>query len=503
MGFVEGSDRGQRMLFPESVDDYITGDNPVRFIEAFVESQDLIKLGFTHAIPEETGRPPYDPRDLCKLYIYGYLNKIRSSRQLEHATYRNIELLWLLRKLHPDFKTIADFRKDNADGLKKLCRQFTLLCKKMDLFGGELIAIDGSKFSASNHNSRTYTTEKLRQMFTSIDEKIAAYFALLAGEDEAEEKVIPSARAKELNDQIAKLEEHKRELERLEQMLLETGQSQISQTDPDSRMMRTGTQGVDASYNVQIAVDSKHKLIVDHDTTSDTNDQNQLSRMAIRAKETLGVQTLEVTADAGYYNKAEIKRCEDEQITCYVPEPEKSQNKLLGLYTDKDFRYDPTRDCYICPASQELTYRFQSTKGGKETRVYEGIVCKGCTLRSQCTRSQHGNRRVYRWVDEQVIETMHRRMLEQPEKVKKRKELVEHPFGTIKRSMNQGYFLMRGRAKVSAEVSLSVLAYNIKRVLNIIGLPKLVEAIKTLVGGAVRSVCHFFCSIDPRAEQIF
>jgi len=477
MSFIRGNDRQQSVLFPEVLDDYIRADNPVRFIDAYVDSLDMAELGFTHARASETGRPPYDPADLSRLYIYGYMNKIRSSRQLESATYRNVEILWLLGKLHPDFKTIADFRKDNGEALKKLCREFTLLCKKLDLFGRELVAIDGSKFSAVNHNSRAYTREKLQQMVEGIDEKIRAYFARLEGEDEREDKTATVTTPGELKDHIARLETHKADLKRLKEVLEDTEQSQICLTDPDSRLMRTAGGGRDVCYNVQIVVDEKHKLIVEHDVTNDTNDLNQLAGMAIKAQETLGVERLEVTADAGYYKETEIKHCEDQQISCYVLEPEKSHNQRIGLYTDKDFRYDPEHDCYVCPANHQLTYRSQGIKGRKETMVYEGVVCKTCALRSRCTRSRYNNRRIYRWIDERVIEQMRRRMVEHPEKVKKRKELAEHPFGTIKRSMNQGYFLTRGKAKVAVEVSLSVLAYNIRRVLNILGVAELINAL--------------------------
>ena len=484
MSFIEGFDRNQSVLFPLLVDEYVGEDNPVRFIDAYVDSLNLGELGFTHAQAKATGRPPYSPSDLLKLYVYGYLNKVRSSRQLEQLTHRNIEVMWLLRKLQPDFKTIADFRKENTQALKNVCREFTLLCKKLNLFGGELVAIDGSKFSAVNHNSRCYTKEKLQRLITEIDEKIEIYFTHLDSEDTTDEsKTITTNRS--LREHIAHLQIHKFELKQLQQTLNESGETQITLTDPDSRMMRTGHQGRDVCYNVQIAVDAKHKLIVAHDVTNDINDLHQLTPMAQAAKEVLTVEHLDVTADKGYYNETQIEQCEQENITCYIPEQEKSQNKALGLYTDRDFRYDATNDCYICPANEQLTKRSETIKGNKQVGIYESKKCKQCLLRSRCTRSQTNNRRIYRWVNEYVIEAMRKRMQRYPDKVRTRKELVEHPFATIKHWMNHGYFLLRGLKKVAAEISMSVLVYNMKRVLNILGVPTLIAAIQRLQKGTL------------------
>lgn len=317
MEHKRGKDRSQSVLFPEIVDEYVSAENPVRFIEAYVESLDLVGLGFQHARVAETGRPPYHPGDMLKLYIYGYLNRTRSSRELEKATHRNVEVMWLLRKLQPDFKTIADFRKDNTEALKRVCREFTLLCKKLNLFGGELVAIDGSKFSAVNHNSRSYTKAKLQGLLRQIDEKIERYFTRLESEDTTED----AARIGEkhsLREHIANLQEHKAELEELQNTLNESGETQITLTDPDSRMMRTGHQGKDVCYNVQIAVDAKHKLIVANDVTNELNDLHQLSMMAQAAKEILGVEHLDVTADKGYYNETQIDQCEQGNISCYI-----------------------------------------------------------------------------------------------------------------------------------------------------------------------------------------
>jgi len=476
MRYVEGYDRKQQLLLPESIEEYITTDNPVRFIEAYIDGLDMAKLGFRYAVTEATGRKPYDPADLLKLYLYGYLNKTRSSRQLEKATYRNLELIWLLRKLHPDHKTIADFRKDNTQALKKVCREFTLLCHNLKLFGGELIAIDGSKFSAVNHNSRSFTKKKLQALLKEIDDKIAAYLTGLDQQDQVETK-IPGVTAKGLQEKITQLKAHKTEVEKLQAELEASGETQISLTDPDSRLMQTAAFGTDVCYNVQIVTDAKHKLIVTHEVTHDHNDRNQLSHMATQAKEILGVETIEATADTGYFKKEEIKQCQDQNITCYVPLPENSSNQKRGLFTEQDFRYDATEDCYRCPAQQVLTYRGSADKDDLQVRVYEGVACKTCALRSRCTESKRNNRRIYRWVHEAVLEELRQRLAQNPDKVKKRGHMVEHPFGTLKHTMDFGYFLMRGFEKVSAEMSLSVLAYNLKRVLNILGVKELLRVL--------------------------
>lgn len=476
MRHIQGVDRNQSLMFPELVDDYIKADNPVRFIDAYVDSLDLAKLGFTHATTKDTGREPYNPGDLLKLYIYGYLNKTRSSRQLETATHRNIELFWLLRKLHPDFKTIADFRKDNTKAIKQVCREFTLLCKKLDLFGGELVAIDGSKFSAVNHNGRAYTQKKIALILQEIDEKIDAYLKGLDQQDQVETK-IHGLSAEQLQEKIANLKTHRAEVENIQAQLAASGQSQITLTDPDSRLMHSSSQGTDVSYNVQIATDAKHKLIAVHEVTNDCDDSQQLANIAIQAKEILGVESLDATGDKGYYNEEKIKECDNQNINCYVPKPERSQNKKRGLYTKQDFQYDAVNDCYICPAKQELTFRYETIHQNKMLRFYEGVVCRDCPLRSQCTGRQAGNRRLSRWIHEHVIEAMQQRMRQHPDKAALRKALVEHPFGTIKHWMNQGHFLLRGIEKVGAEMSLSVLAYNMKRVINILGVKELIQAV--------------------------
>ena len=475
MGYIEGEDRKQTVLFPEVLDDYISEENPVRFIDVFIEGLDLSEMGFGRAIPKETGRPPYDPGDLLRLYVYGYLNRTRSSRQLEREAGRNVELMWLMRKLRPDFKTIADFRKDNPKALKKVCREFTLWCKRLELFGGELVAIDGSKFGAVNSPKRNFTEKKLRRMIREIDDKIDQYLKDLDRQDKQEAGQRSLSR-EQLKEKIERYKERRAQYEQLKSDLEQSGESQVSLTDPESRSMRVG-QGVEISYNVQIVVDQKNKLLVEHEVTNEVIDLGQLSPMAKKAKETLGVETLEVVADGGYYNGEEVKACEQSGITAYVPKPNTSSNLKRGLFTKEDFIYEPDKDCYRCPAGKELSYRYQTLEQGRLMCSYEISGCKSCELRSKCSINKKGIRVIKRWLDEAILESMARRVAENPEKLELRKCLAEHPFGTIKRAMNQGYFLLRGLTKVGTEVSLTILTYNLKRVINILGVRKMVEAL--------------------------
>lgn len=474
--YISGSDRTQTVMFPPLVDDYVSKNNPVRFIEAYVENLDLSDMGFTHSVPKLTGRPSYAPSDLLKLYIYGYLKKVRSSRQLAQLTHLNVEVFWLLKKLNPDFRTIADFRKDNIAGLKKVCQEFTLLCKKLNLFGGELVAVDGSKFCAVNHNSKVFSAKEITNLIKQIDESIEEYFRNLEKQDTTEEPIEETS-PDELSAAISKLQNHRESLSRLQESLKESGETQIAKTDPDCKKMRTGHQGIDMCYNVQISVDSKHKLIVAHDVTNDTNDLNQLVPMAEQSKEILEVETLDLTADKGFFNEEQIAECEGNDIKCYIPTPNNSQNKSKGLFTYKDFIYDEKSDLYDCPGKEKLLRTIEVTKHGKPTVIYRTKACKTCELKSKCTTSKEG-RRIYRNNYKEIIETMQKRMKENPSVSQQRKSIVEHPFGTLKHAMGHGYFLMRGKEKVSAEMSMSVLVYNMKRVLNIVGVTTLLEYLK-------------------------
>lgn len=476
MNYIEGAHRSQLILLPQSLDEYISEDNPVRFIDAFMESLDLKALGFRHSVLQETGRPPYHPSILLKLYVYGYLNRIRSSRLLEKEANRNIEVIWLTGKLAPDFKTIANFRRDNRKAIQEVCRAFTRFCRELDLFGGELVAIDGSKFKAVNNRGRNFTDRKLKRALRDIDKKIDIYLQEL-DENDAKEPEERKLSEKELKEKIKSLQERMKKYKGFQKQMEASGEKQISLTDPDSRSMPVGGgRTTDVAYNVQMSVDEKHKMILDHEVTNEVTDRSLLSQMSERAKEALGVEELDVLADMGYYDGQQVKECVEEGITPYIPKADTSANRKLGLFAKDDFRYDPEQDCYRCPADEKLTFRFQTTEKGRERRYYATSACSHCVLKAKCTRSKDG-RRITRWIYEDVLEAMETRVQDEPDKVKLRKTIAEHPFGTIKRHMDQGYFLMRGLPNVGAEMSLTVLAYNIKRAFKILGVLKMVQAL--------------------------
>jgi hypothetical protein len=411
-----------------------------------------------------------------KLYVYGYLNRIRSSRMLEREAGRNVEVMWLTGKLAPDFKTIANFRRHNRQAIQEVCRAFTVFCRDLDLFRRDLVAIDGSKFKAVNSRGRNFTDRKLQQAIQDIDKKIEAYLDELDANDEQEPDE-PKLSAGQLKEKIKLLKERMKKYKGLQRLLDESDQSQISVTDPDARSMPIGGGRVtDVGYNVQVAVDPKHKLIVAHEVTNQVTERGLLSQMARRAKETLGVDRLEVLTDMGYYDGLQVKTCLEAGITPYIPKPNTSANTPLGLFGKEDFRYDPVKDCYRCPAGESLTFRFQSTEKGRERRTYTTSACAHCALKPRCTRSSE-DRRITRWAYEDLLEDMESRVRANRQKMKLRKQLVEHPFGTIKRAWNQGYFLTKGLESVNAEMSLTVLAYNIKRAIKILGVPRMMEAL--------------------------
>jgi transposase len=470
MGYVEGTNREQVVLFPAVMDDYVSAENPVRFMEAFVNGLELGALGFHKAAPEERGRPPYDPRDLLKLYLYGYVNEIRSSRKLERETRRNVELMWLLRRLTPDHKTIANFRKENARALPAVFREFTKVCRQLNLYGRELVGIDGSKFRAVNSAERNFSERKLSKRLQWIEEKIEQYLAALQAEDEAERND-SKVSAAELQTKIAALQEQQLVYEGLKEQLAASGEKQISLTDPDARLMK-GRQGRHVSYNVQIAVDSKHKLIADFAVTNEGNDLNCLAELAQGAQQELGAEQLKVCADRGYYNTRQIKACEDAGIEVHMERPRPAQT--AGIFPLERFTYDATKDLYTCPAGKRLRYRRFDKE--KQARCYWTEACHGCPLKSQCTTGK-GPRKIKRPVGQDAAERMLQRVAANRKYLQLRKQLVEHPFGTIKRPMRQDYFLLRGQEKVSGETSLTLLAYNLKRVLKLVGVDQLIAAL--------------------------
>ena len=477
MSHIQGVNRHEAICFPERLDDYIAEDNPVRFIDAFVDALDLVACGFQRAVPAATGRPGYAPGDLLKLYLYGYLYRLRSSRRLEQETHRNVELLWLLKKLWPDHKTIADFRKNNLTPLRQVCRTFTLLCKKLDLFGAELVAIDGSKFRAVNAKERNFTPDKLKKLLAQIDARIEAYLKELDRADSQEDAgTSGGAVAANLQAKIEALQQRKLLYEGFQAQLEASGAAQLSLTDPESRVMKLGKgRGTEVCYNVQTAVDAQHKLIIANNVTNDTDDRDWLSPMVLQAKEVMD-NTFDVVADVGYYHGKEVKTCLEAGITPYVARPITSANQKLGLFSKDDFAYEGATDTYLCPAGERLTFRFATVELGRPIRYYATSACKACRLKQQCTRNK-GGRRLTRWVDEHLLEEMEQRVRGRPEVMKQRKQLVEHPFGTMKRGWDQGYFLMRGLEKVRTEFSLTVLAYNLRRVLNLVEMPRLIAAL--------------------------
>src|SRR5476649_51168 len=435
-----GLDRSQTLLFPERPEDYIAAENPVRFLDAFVAKQDLSGLGFTKARCADTGRPPYDPAMLLKLYLYGYLHRVRSSRLLEAECHRNVEVIWLTGKQTPDFKTIADFRKDNLKPLQAVARQFTLLCRKLALFGGELLAIDGSKFAAVNARDQNFKPDKLQNLIARADARLADYLQQLDTADAAEPGTATLTKT-ELAAKIAALQEkqdwHKELLAQLDDE-----QKQVSVTDPDTRKMPTA-HGTLVGYNAQLAVDAKHKLIAADGVTNEVNDLQQLAHVALAAKANLELNRTEVVADAGYYNASEVSRCAEQNITTYLPKADTSANSARGLYGKSRFKYDATQDVYVCPAGAALTYRFATVELDRELKYYRASGCQTCALKSRCTRNK-ANRTITREANEHLMEAMAQRMQEQPEKFKLRKTLAEHPFGTIKRYFGYTHFLLKG-----------------------------------------------------------
>lgn len=465
------------LLLPASVDDYVAGDNPVRFIAAFVDDLDLGEIGFDRSRPKPTGRPGYDPADLLKLYLYGYLNRIRSSRCLAAETARNLEVIWLLGGLRPDFRTIADFRRTNRAAFKPLFRSFVLLCRRLDLFGRELVAVDGTRLKAVNSRKRNFTRQKLAGWINHADERIEAYLARLELADRAEAEAEGAARrATALAAKIARMRERRELHSAMLADLVASGESQLSLTDPDARGMATSPK-VGVGYNAQVAVDNRHKLIVEQYVTNSGSDLGFLAQTASAAREILGVEQIDAVADKGYYKGEDIAACEDAGVVPYVMRPQRGPGINEGYFAKSEFRYNAEEDCYICPGDQRLDPYTRSQKNGHvNVRYGNARACRVCALKPQCAS---GTRRtVDRWEGEAVLERMAERLAARPDIIDRRRETVEHPFGTIKQWMNQGAFLMRGLANVNAEFSLTALAYNLRRAINILGIPALLRAIQ-------------------------
>jgi transposase len=473
--FVVGDDRSQSTLFPERLDDYLGDDNPVRAIDVFVDELDLAKLGFGGVEPEATGRPAYHPATLLKIYVYGYLNRVQSSRRLERECQRNIELIWLTGRLMPDFKTVADFRKDNGEAIRKVCREFVLLCRRLELFSEGSVAIDGSKFKAVNARDRNFTQAKMQRRLEQIDESIARYLSQLDSADR-QGPTVPEAKITRLNEKIATLRQEIQRLNALNAQMMQTEDKQISLTDPDARSMATSGRGSGiVGYNVQVAVDTKHHLIVMHEVTNVGTDRSQLAHVAKETKVTLELENLDVVADRGYFNSEEILACEKAGITVTLPKPMTSNSKAEGRFGKQDFRYVAEEDIYICPAGERLAYHYTTEENGLVLRRYWTNACPSCAIKHTCTTAKE--RRITRWEHEHILEAVQRRLDEHPEKMRQRRQTVEHPFGTIKSWMGSTHFQMKTLKHVGTEMALHVLAYNMKRVMKILGVGGLMEAI--------------------------
>jgi transposase len=472
MGYVKGSNREQGALFPSHVDDFVGENNPVRVIDGFIGLLKFEELEFVRAEPAERGRPGYDPRVLLGIYLWGHLNRVRSSRQLERECGRNVELMWLTGQLRPDFKTLCRFREDNGEAIKKVLVQFRKWAIGEELYGSELVAIDGSKFKAVNNRGRNVTRAKLEKMMARERASVERYLEDLREADAAEVEEARELTVEELRAKIATIAEFLRESEEVVREMKESGETQRSVTDPESRLMKTSDGGMAVSYNVQTAVDDKHKLIAVVEVTNAVADQGLLTHMAEQAKEALETEELSVVADGGYFGFDDLEECEEKGITTYVPVPKLGMiQKGKGLFTRDQFRYDKERDVFICPQGEELVVVSQGKRrdrNNKEYKTYRTTACRGCPLRDQCTTSKRG-RQVRRWTNDGVLERLQARLKAHPEILKRRKALAEHPFGTIKVAMNHERLLLKGLKKVTTEINLTVICYNLKRVMSIFG----------------------------------
>ena len=475
--FVEGQDRGQLILLPACLDDYVGEENPVRVVDAFIDELDLAVLGFAGVIPEATGRPSYHPVTLLKIYLYGYLNRVQSSRRLERETQRNLELMWLTGRLMPDFKTIADFRRDNGAAIRAVCSQFVALCRHLNLFTQAVVAIDGSKFKAVNNRDKNYTVTKVKKRMEQVDASIARYLAALDRADR-EESDIAEAKAGRIKEKIAGLRRQMQFLKSMERQVEEAPDQQVSLTDPDARSMATSGKGTGiVGYNVQSAVDAKHHLIVAHEVTNVGHDRTQLVPMALRAQQATGGKEITVLADRGYFNGDQVLACENTGLLPCVPKTLTSNNAKRGLFTRQDFVYDAEKDHYTCPAGKHLTRGFvRSDRRGDVDHYRHLTACFTCPLKPKCTPDKL--KRVKRGKHEDILDAMQARLDRMPDAMGVRRQTVEHPFGTLKSWMGSTHFLTRTLQRVSTEMSLHVLAYNMKRVIAIFGVAPLLQAIR-------------------------
>ncbi len=490
--FIEGENRFQSTLFPESLEDYIADDNPVRVIDAFVDGLDLKQLGFGRAEPSATGRPAYEPAVMLKIYVYGYLNRLTTTRVLEQETHRNVDLIWLTGRLMPDHKTIGEFRRNNRKAIRRVCTEFVGICRELKLFEQVIVAIDGSKFKAVNSRDKNFTRKSIKRRMKRLQEHIDRYLTIL---DEADKRE-PEERkytAEELAEKIASMKEQMGRLQVIEEQVQAHPDKQVSLTDPDARSMAKAGGGSTVGYNVQTAVESDNHLIVAHEVTNATTDRSQLASMATKAKAALSEEATDeeteeaseeeeakdeftVVADAGYYKGEEIVECHEAGIKALVPKVDTSGKRAKGQYTRSDFIYDAKQDEYVCPARQRMRCRFTTEEKGKQFKVYTTRHCASCLLKAKCTTGKE--RRIKRWEKEHILEAAEADLKKQPDAMRMRKKIVEHPFGTIKHCMGATHFVMKRLPNVQAEMSLHVLAYNLRRVINIFGVPKLMAELQ-------------------------
>lgn len=475
-GFIEGVPRGQTVLFPDRLEDWIGEDDLVRVVDLFVDELDLSSLGFVRASSARTGRPGYHPAVLLKLFIYGYLNRIPSSRRLEREAARNVEVMWLTGRLVPDHKTIAEFRRQNGTAIRKACARFVELCRRIGVLKGDTVAIDGSKFKAVNNRDKNFTKNKIASRLAHLEADVARYIDVMVRIDRQEAGEARAEKVAHLARRYGRIRQEIARLQAMEKALTDTPDGQVSLTDPDARAMATSARhsGM-VGYNVQSAVDTETHLIVAHEVTNQGFDRDQLSPMAIAAKTALDREDLNTIADKGYFSGAEILSCHTAGITTTVPRPATSGNAAKGWFVKADFLYDPARDIYTCPAGNELIYRYTREEGGLQVRRYWINGCQTCPVKGRCTTSTE--RRITRWEHEHLIEAMQERLNRDPDPMTLRRCTVEHPFGTIKGWMGYTHFLTRRLKNVRTEMALNVLAYNIKRMIALVGIRQLMEAI--------------------------
>ncbi len=474
--FIEGEDRRQVTLLPDCLEDYVSDDNPVRVIEAFIDELDLKALGFEGVVPEATGRPSYHPAVLLKIYLYGYLNRIPSSRRLERETQRNIELMWLTGRLMPDFKTIADFRRDNGPAIRAVCSQFVALCRQLSLFTQAIVAIDGSKFKAVNNRDKNFTRAKVQKRIAQVEASIARYLDALERADR-EDSDVAEAKTGRLKEKIAGLKRQMQSLKEMGKQVEAAPDKQISLTDPDARSMATSGRGTGmVGYNVQMAVDAKHHLIVAHEVINEGHDRSQLAAMGKKALDATGQEEIAALADRGYYNGEEVLALEGTGVLPCVPKTQTSNNPNRGLFSGQDFIYDAQNDRYTCPAGEHLTKGAVRSDRQDNIDIYRNLTaCLTCALKSRCTTDKI--RRVKRWQHEGVLDKMQARLDHLPEAMTIRRQTVEHAFGTLKAWMGATHFLTKTLKNVRTEMSLQVLAYNMKRMINMFGVKPLMAAI--------------------------